>query len=817
MKTLSQVELIESASSWERAYFTTYALSLTFFESYLLPRLRKAGCEHVTVFVDADGYRASLMERRSRSIGQEYALIPIQSSTGIFHPKITYLCGKEGDLLLIGSGNLTFGGHGRNIESLEALKPESDTAAFADFATFLLQLQEHTALTIADQSDLKEMRQRVEAQIEALEIRGATRLLHSLSSPILDQLIEHLGNVEPWKQLIVLSPFHHPEAKPVRKLATQLGVKSLQVGVPPGPKSLSSFPFDISKDWGMKVETVAPRVSKVKRQLHAKWFEIRGRRCFTLVGSVNATEQSLATTRNVEVSVLREIDSKGTDNWRTVKRPAHVPSVLIRSGEHKDSVVHAILTADGSIDGRVLSNKDLAGNWTVWLRIGDQHGPKGQVVLDSAGRFQWRPPEFNEFEAKNSVQVNLARHDEVARGWLSFQTILKLPYRSRSAQAAIARMLAREDSLDDCLVLLDYVAFHSNRLLSQTSQTQRRDARQGTETAADEVFSIADLATHKGQDSNGLMRDLASEALTNNRSWKTLALIARLLSGRRLTGFIGKDNKRTTTSKSSAGDDDSAQQIEDTRTALVAFNEQLSAEFEKAKEKNRNLVPFLVVWLNVNLDMRLRHLGDDSGALPFCNKWIRRAVNAPIPAAVRSELDDSIVGVVATLARQLSSITERDKQFHVDSLSPGIIHQWLESYLGGEVDEAWACGQAERWFQSETPHMLVEGDTAATIDALRSILARPTPRVYLAQIVDCLRTGRRAQIPENVFGETEHKLLTDLAKAPKGAARYNVLSRSTRSCPSCHYVIHKSDLSTLRTRRVARCMHCRNTLLLVEP
>jgi hypothetical protein len=679
-----------------------------------------------------------------------------------------------------------------------------------------LQLQEHASLTIADQSDLNELRQRAEAQIEGLEVPSTTRLLHSLSAPILGQLVEHTG-AGPWKQLIVLSPFHHPEAKPVRQLATQLGVKSLQVGVPPSSKWPSSFPFDISNDWGMKVETVAPRVSRVKRQLHAKWFEIRGRRCFTLVGSVNATEQSFATTKNVEVSVLREIGSKGTDNWKTVKQPAHVPSDFIRIGEPKESVVYAVLAADGSIDGLVLGNKDLAGNWTVWLRIGDQHGPKGQVVLDSEGRFRWRPPEFNEFEAKNSVQVNLMRDDEVARGWLSFQTILKLPSRSRSAQAAIARMLAREDSLDDCRVLLDYVAFHSSRLLSRTSQTQRRDPRQEAQSAADEAFSIADLATNKGRDSTGLMRDLASEALTNNRSWKALALIARLLSGRRLTSFTGAYNKRATTSKSSADDEESAQQIEDTRTALVAFNDQLSAEFSKAREQNRNLVPFLVVWLNVNLDMRLRHLGDDSGALPFCNQWVRRAVNAPIPADVRSELDEPILGVVATLARQLSSITERDKRFHSETLSPGIIHQWLESYLGGEVDEAWACQQAESWFQSETPHMLVDGDIAVTIDALRSILAKPTPRVFLAQIVDGLRTGRRVHIPEDVFGETEHKLLTDLAKAPKGAARYYVLSRSTRSCPSCRYGIHKSDLAVLRARRVTRCMHCRSTLLLIEP
>ena len=87
------------------------------------------------------------MEMKSRSIGQEYALIPVEcSANGIFHPKITYLWGKESDLLLVGSGNLTFGGHGRNIEVLEALTPDQDSHAFADFADFELTTESPDAL-----------------------------------------------------------------------------------------------------------------------------------------------------------------------------------------------------------------------------------------------------------------------------------------------------------------------------------------------------------------------------------------------------------------------------------------------------------------------------------------------------------------------------------------------------------------------------------------------------------------------------------------------------------------------------------------------
>jgi hypothetical protein len=66
----SQLDFIASRR-WEKALFTTYALSLTFFEAYLLPQLRKAGCEQIFILADVEGYRGSLMELKSRHVGQE--------------------------------------------------------------------------------------------------------------------------------------------------------------------------------------------------------------------------------------------------------------------------------------------------------------------------------------------------------------------------------------------------------------------------------------------------------------------------------------------------------------------------------------------------------------------------------------------------------------------------------------------------------------------------------------------------------------------------------------------------------------------------
>jgi hypothetical protein len=71
-KDQSPFEIIESGS-WSEALFLTYALSLSFFESVLLPPLRRAGCSKITIYADRRGYRASLVERQSLAAVQDRA------------------------------------------------------------------------------------------------------------------------------------------------------------------------------------------------------------------------------------------------------------------------------------------------------------------------------------------------------------------------------------------------------------------------------------------------------------------------------------------------------------------------------------------------------------------------------------------------------------------------------------------------------------------------------------------------------------------------------------------------------------------------
>ena len=137
---------------WEKALFTTYALSLTFFESIVLRALREVECREIWVIADAEGYRSSLMERGSHGVGYEYHLVPIGLRNGVFHPKCCYFVGADSDVLAIGSGNLTFGGFGRNLEVIEVLSSETHSGCLYAFAEFLNALKLRTDVVCPDLS-----------------------------------------------------------------------------------------------------------------------------------------------------------------------------------------------------------------------------------------------------------------------------------------------------------------------------------------------------------------------------------------------------------------------------------------------------------------------------------------------------------------------------------------------------------------------------------------------------------------------------------------------------------------------------------------
>lgn len=105
-------------SKFHSAVLTTYSFNFYYFEQQVLKLLGSKGIHYISVLVDGNILDAQfntlslLSEDRKRN----YAINGIQSK-GAFHPKINFFVGVDSVLLIIGSGNLTSSGHGKNLET----------------------------------------------------------------------------------------------------------------------------------------------------------------------------------------------------------------------------------------------------------------------------------------------------------------------------------------------------------------------------------------------------------------------------------------------------------------------------------------------------------------------------------------------------------------------------------------------------------------------------------------------------------------------------------------------------------------------------
>lgn len=102
---------------YDKALLITYDFDALFFERVVLPDLWIGGSTDVQVIADLGQVNQALPRwvGQVRQLGQRYQLT-CASVRGAFHPKIIVRAGAAGAAVWIGSGNLTYGGWGCNLE-----------------------------------------------------------------------------------------------------------------------------------------------------------------------------------------------------------------------------------------------------------------------------------------------------------------------------------------------------------------------------------------------------------------------------------------------------------------------------------------------------------------------------------------------------------------------------------------------------------------------------------------------------------------------------------------------------------------------------
>lgn len=805
--------------TWHHALFTTYSLSLSFFESHLwCGGLKKRGCREAWVIADLDGYSASLAERQSRFVGHDYRLIPVALKHGVFHPKCSFLSGPDGALLLVGSGNLTFGGHGRNIEVLEVFRSAEHPSIFAEFAGFLAALRERKDLLNPDPAwipHFEELARRAAGGTPP-PLNSSLRLLHSTQESILDQLATAAAPLGFPSEARILSPFFDNHAEAVASLTNRLQPARLRIALPPHEKEKSSFPFT-HPPGGIRAEAAKVTVEKPSRKLHAKWIELdfaSGDR-LTLTGSVNATRQALCSTNNIEVGILRSDSNPAASplQWVQAATPAEVENHdFEKAGLGSRALLHARVSEDGNLRGCVLGPHGASTLWQATLDLPNGSTHAFEVTTDSTGAFTHRLPSSQAIDDCPGLQLRLSQAEVRAQCWVQNDSIIEMADLGVRFAGNFLRGEASEDDEISFLTSLHESIAELAPALAAHHASRATSTSEGAKQPKPElVVPLSSLAPIEEGDE--VFSETAYVSGASSRSQKLAKVLdrvfrnfqeqpARVISSRR-PGEEDDDSlsEEEAVAKAQEEEENSPPRSEKHDSKLKEFHNHMLAYVGKEGALPAKRAAFFI-WFHTELREHLRGSPADlQPALTFLREWFLLATRhlrlsaMDVPADACVWLAACILGL-QTKPDELPELAEA-----------------LERYLPEtEPPELWAEAPAV-----PPSYLRLVPPGADLLAGARSIRSIRTFRQEVSILKACAETVPPRSPPSDLKlfksadgKELKRRLLSSLKVVP-----IHELRLGRRACPNprCNFVIPSALFETLRLQRVVICANCEGVVI----
>ncbi len=790
----SVLDVIESGN-WKRALFTTYVFSLSFFESILLRKLRQAGCQEIWVVADVHGYKMSLIERRSRAVGHEYRLVPVRLPNGVFHPKCLYLEGANEDALAVGSGNVTFGGFGRNLEVIEAFSSSTDGELFVQFADFLAAIRRRSDLECPNYTWAEAFEARSRSIGALGNGRPGVRLLHSVETPIIDQLADEVTKAE---VLTVLSPFYDHDGFGVKTLAAKLHCTKIRIGVPNNARA-SNFPFSTAKKWGSRVEAVWSKDADTERSLHAKWFELRSPfQNSVMTGSANATRQALCTTNNIEVSVLHTgPDAHEWIEWGPSKIPLVFELPAPTSPNATELLAHANLFGD-VLQGHVLGLNGATGGWDAVLTKPGGETKEFTTHVGEDGAFHVADFEFSHFGFSSGVQIQMRRDLLRARGWVDSEDVLRISRISNLNMGAFVRIISRENTEDDDAALLEYLAINAEKHLrpfvARIRSVQKKKTGESVASVID--IDLDELAPSDAPLGTGNRDDeLVAQSLD-----RVIAQLRKRLLGHG-TDAKGKVVEETedaevdaldpdeAAAKFDRDDDKSASGSERVERAADFFDRKMRDLIQSPDLKSSDLRGVLVLWFEVTMCLLLLRQKDKPRALQFLASWAHTVARLANCSSEVDSLEQHFVTSVALLGVK-------------DSEDLRTLHELLEFFYTAEVDaERVNCAVLPA---SGVPFGMFDCDcNGEFLDALNRIRSSTTLRQELTSVIRAAKRGEEIDAKSPVFKGQAGQIILDELRRAAGMDRFVEQRGSDSACAKCSETLPTIMASSLQNCRIA--------------
>ena len=281
---------------------TSYSINLYYWEIQLLKALSNKGINYVSALVDADCLSEQLANFGRSFDGKkpfDFSLHGYRSK-GAFHPKIQFYAGREKILVLIGSGNITVSGHGKNMEVWSPIMIDSKESPAYPFVrevwNYLCSLYRDLGDeayriigSIKDNCNLLIDEYETESEEHWINEDYSIRLFTNNNTTIFDQVRTWIGD-DRIKSITVMSPFYDSKADFINSLNNVYSPNYINVISEDGFGSIPSINPLPGKLRIYKWSNVKPESASMQKYLHAKCLFYEGEKYNYLVcGSANAS------------------------------------------------------------------------------------------------------------------------------------------------------------------------------------------------------------------------------------------------------------------------------------------------------------------------------------------------------------------------------------------------------------------------------------------------------------------------------------------------------------------------------------------------
>jgi hypothetical protein len=444
-------------------------LSLSFFEAVVLDRLIRGGGQSALILADPEGVRSGLSEEGARRAGRDYDIEPIACTTGVFHPKLSVFATADDAHLLVGSGNLTFGGWGGNLELIEHLHPSFAADAINDAADLFELLTISEGIRTEAGPACIRVAETLRAASRTATKTGGVRLIHSVGGSIAAEIQRFAGELGGARRITVVSPYYDLDGRGVDALADALSCDDVRLHAHPDGTvrglGAACWPFDGAPK--RTAVNVAIPFAADDRPLHAKAIEVvclRGR--LLISGSANSTHAGLFGA-NVEASVLR-IQRNTQFGWTPLPALPPQRSETETAGEDEEKnesvgVLRASLER-GSVKATVIAPA-IRGSVTVYVRSVRKTRELGQTDINGEGRLSIAAAGLEQ-EAWESgrLVLRIEQGEKVLEGFVTISAASELVRRGGPIATRIFAILAGNETPADVAAILAWFREDPDRL-----------------------------------------------------------------------------------------------------------------------------------------------------------------------------------------------------------------------------------------------------------------------------------------------------------------------------------------------------------------